>query len=177
MGLICGNCKYERPSNHRGADTSCPLCNTAYPTGLAAPAIGGAPLSKATHSQRKKRTIAVVIAILLVVAVVIVKPYFDEYQAETRAKNKKHETIIKGQNAIKGFLVDPNSAEFKIEYVFWSSSTDIVCGSVNSRNRAGGYVGFQRFIWYTPNGEEKVAISGEHIQDGFGISSWDNLCK
>lgn len=48
MGLLCGNCKYERPNNHRGADTSCPLCNTPYHSELAKLGKEAAPLPTTT---------------------------------------------------------------------------------------------------------------------------------
>ena len=50
MGLICGNCKYERPNNLKVTDTSCPLCDTPYPTESEKLAIDAAPLPTTTSS-------------------------------------------------------------------------------------------------------------------------------
>ena len=95
----------------------------------------------------------------------------------SKTNNKKDEILVRAQDAIKGVLVDPDSANFKIEKVKVSSAAATVCGTVNSKNRAGGYVGFRRFIWNVYQGEEQFAISGEDIFPKFHISYWDIYCK
>ena len=88
---------------------------------------------------------------------------------------KKNEIQNKGLNAVKNVLVDPDSANFKIEKVSWGSTSAIVCGTINSKNRAGGYVGFRRFYWFSSNGEETIKFEEEHSTSFKG--SWDILCQ
>jgi hypothetical protein len=60
----------------------------------------------------------------------------------------RHAIIInQGETIAQLALVDPKSAEFMdSELVNRFGSPAYVCGSVNARNRMGGYVGFHRFI-------------------------------
>jgi hypothetical protein len=53
-------------------------------------------------------------------------------------------------NQVKGALNDPDSAKFSD--VAYFSGTKAGCGSVNAKNRMGGYFGYTRFI-ALPNGE------------------------
>jgi hypothetical protein len=46
---------------------------------------------------------------------------------------------------VKSMLNDPDSAEFRDLRV--STDKSIVCGSVNAKNKFGGYVGFRRFYF------------------------------
>jgi len=116
-----------------------------------------------------KGVIGFVVAVSLVVTVAIGRPYYLEYQAQ--------KVIAKAQRVIKSYLVDPDSANFKVEKVLSDNSGSIVCGEVNSKNRAGGYNGFHRFIWASYADGDKIAVSGENIQDRFDISYWDIFCK
>jgi len=63
-----------------------------------------------------------------------------------------HNKISKAKNAVLERLVDPESAHFKDIKIKNSVGFEwIVSGEVNSKNRMGGYGGFQRFI-YTKSG-------------------------
>lgn len=53
-------------------------------------------------------------------------------------------------NQVKGTLNDPDSAKFKDVKYF--SNTKAGCGSVNAKNKMGGFVGYTRFI-ALPEGE------------------------
>jgi hypothetical protein len=114
----------------------------------------------------RKGVVVPAVSALLIIAVFVGKPYF-----------QKQAVITTAQDAIKRHLVDPGSAEFKIEKVVYSSISGTVCGEVNSKNRAGGYVGFRRFIWNVLEGKESIAVSEERIQDDFSISDWAIFCK
>lgn len=45
-------------------------------------------------------------------------------------------------------LADPESARFRNVRISsnWTVAGSVACGEVNARNRAGGYVGYQRFV-------------------------------
>lgn len=44
-------------------------------------------------------------------------------------------------------MIDPQSTQFRNVFVSMRSEKGaVVCGEVNSKNRAGGYVGFKRFV-------------------------------
>jgi len=54
------------------------------------------------------------------------------------------------QQKVKRFLNDPESAQFSD--IRTNPKTDVTCGSVNAKNRMGGYVGAKRFVIFS-NGE------------------------
>lgn len=60
--------------------------------------------------------------------------------------------------AIKDFLKDPTSAEFRSEKV---SSSGVYCAEVNSKNSYGGYTGFDRVI---ANGKNYVIFERSGVQ-------------
>ena len=53
--------------------------------------------------------------------------------------------MVDAQNAIKAELSDPSSATFREMRFSTTSAATVVCGEVNSRNRFGGMVGYERF--------------------------------
>lgn len=119
MGLLCGNCKYERPSHHRGADTSCPLCNTPYPTGLAAPAIGGVPLSKASNSRRNK-TIVIVAAVALLLGLAIVNEkyhYYANYQYDHLLGFDRPDRARAAEDMVRTFYSDKGASVVEVTLI------------------------------------------------------------
>lgn len=60
------------------------------------------------------------------------------------------EEIAKAQAAIVRQLIDPASAQFKITTIrhVGSAGAVVFCGFVNSKNRFGGYTGFQPFVLF-----------------------------
>lgn len=82
-------------------------------------------------------------------------------------------SVISGaQQAVKRQLVDDRSARFKNVYVVaQSSGAKAVCGEVNSKNRAGGYAGYQHFI---SAGTESTTYLEEQVPDF--AEAWNQLC-
>jgi len=52
--------------------------------------------------------------------------------------------IYQAKKAVREQLVDPDSAEFRNMV---SVSDGLVCGEVNSKNRMGGYAGYEKLIY------------------------------
>ena len=67
------------------------------------------------------------------------------------------------ENAVKSLLVDPDSAKFNETHV--SEDKRVACGSVNSKNRMGGYSGDMSFmivdgtVWLPDEKNSDIAIS------------------
>lgn len=67
------------------------------------------------------------------------------------------------ENAVKSLLVDPDSAKFNETHI--SEDKRIACGSVNSKNRMGGYSGDMTFmvidgtVWLPDANNTSIAIS------------------
>ncbi|WP_341989785.1 hypothetical protein [Azorhizobium sp. AG788] len=58
-------------------------------------------------------------------------------------------SFISARRAVSDRLFDPYSAKFnEMQYVS-TSNAQIVCGSVNSKNRMGAYIGMQSFAYDT----------------------------
>lgn len=52
-----------------------------------------------------------------------------------------------GVEAVRAAMLDPESAQFRnVRVVANRGGGKLVCGEVNSKNRLGGYVGFQPFL-------------------------------
>ena len=67
------------------------------------------------------------------------------------------------QTAVKGVLNDPDSAKFGSIDVHGHDAGLVACGTVNAKNRMGGYVGEMPFmVWsdkvYFDEGDYKVAL-------------------
>lgn len=78
--------------------------------------------------------------------------------------------ILVGEEQVKSQLRDPNSANFKNQFI---GNKGDVCGEVNSKNGFGGYTGFQRYA--VLNGS--VVIEGGNL-DSSGFSSiWASYCR
>lgn len=54
--------------------------------------------------------------------------------------------ISKARSTVRSDLYDADSAQFRNEQVYRPDGRTVVCGEVNSKNRLGGYSGFQPFI-------------------------------
>lgn len=104
--------------------------------------------------------------------------------AEKKVRDVEDSIILKGQNAIRDHLKDPESARFKNTFVFVKRNNLVlyfsenlrdslaVCGEVNAKNSMGGYVGYKRFF---SNGKDAGRIETE---DDYEFQShWENLCE
>lgn len=81
--------------------------------------------------------------------------------------------IASAQQAVKRKLVDERSAEFRnltVE-VQPTSGTKVVCGQVNSKNRMGGYGGYQHFI---SAGVDELTFLEEEQPDFANL--WNEVC-
>jgi hypothetical protein len=79
---------------------------------------------------------------------------------------------VGAQQAIKGKLRDPDSAQFSNLRVSSKAGMDIVCGEVNSKNGFGGMGGKQQFI---SNGAT-LAFLQEEVEDGSWPEVWNKYC-
>lgn len=79
--------------------------------------------------------------------------------------------IAAAQSAVKRQLVDDRSARFRDVTVETASGTKVVCGQVNSRNRAGGFGGYQHFV---SNGLDQLTFLEENRSDFAKI--WNAVC-
>lgn len=78
----------------------------------------------------------------------------------------------KGKDAVRQHLVNPNSATFRNVYVANSDGVKTVCGEVNSRNREGDFIGYQRF--YSRGGAENTFLENTSFE--FSVN-WDKYCE
>lgn len=84
---------------------------------------------------------------------------------QAQKEHEASEKIKLAEIAVKQQLIDPESAQFR--------NQNGNCGEVNSKNRVGGYTGFQRYI-ATP--ELKFAYFDQDHSPLFQ-ESWDKSCK
>ena len=76
------------------------------------------------------------------------------------------------KQAVKRKLLDERSARFRdVSVVVQASGMKAVCGEVNSKNRAGGYAGYQHFI---SAGTESTTYLEEQVPDF--AEAWNQLC-
>ena len=94
-----------------------------------------------------------------------------KYQDEREIENKKIDLIFHGERQIISKLKDGASASFSNVFI---STTDFVCGEVNSKNSFGGYSGFQRFISAYPSGI--YALEESTSKQEFK-KSWSKYCE
>lgn len=102
-------------------------------------------------------------------------------EAKERAANERAQgnsdysdtlVISAAQQAVKRKLLDERSARFRdVSVVVQTSGMKSVCGEVNSKNRAGGYAGYQHFI---SAGTESTTYLEEQVADF--ASAWNELC-
>jgi hypothetical protein len=73
--------------------------------------------------------------------------------------------ITVAQQAVKGRLKDPSSAEFRNERVgSYQGKAIVVCGEVNAKNSFGGMTGFERFV---SNGGDVTVLESEMAEGEF----------
>ncbi len=58
------------------------------------------------------------------------------------------------RTAVRERLTDPRSAQFQRE----RTSKSAVCGEVNAKNRMGGYVGFQQYLFSTDTKTARISV-------------------
>lgn len=60
--------------------------------------------------------------------------------------NGVEKTLAEAQNAVRGYLKDPDSAKFQNMRIVDFNGGKAVCGNMNGKNSYGGYVGFKSFV-------------------------------
>ena len=105
------------------------------------------PLAPTTPIQKKKK-LYLILAIVAAAIVLI---------AGTVAYFKHFKPIAEAKEAVRDLLKDPDSAKFyDVEKVVNTHNKEIfVCGEVNAKATAGGYVGKTKFLYNT---KTKVAL-------------------
>lgn len=63
--------------------------------------------------------------------------------AEKSTKPPEDTRIVEAKQRLREQMTDPESTNFRGVYL---GTNGVVCGQVNSKNRMGGYAGFQRFF-------------------------------
>lgn len=104
---------------------------------------GPAPSSVDKDSPRQAhvwKNVAAVIAIGFVVSVLI---YLQVYEGDKSKSYVDSGLIEAGQSAVARQLSDPASAQYRN----FSTAGDCLTGEINAKNRLGGYVGFQDFLY------------------------------
>lgn len=66
--------------------------------------------------------------------------------ADRLESGTEKDVIRESTSAVKASLIDPDSAQFRGVKIIRSDGKIVVCGQVNSKNRMGGYIGYQNFI-------------------------------
>lgn len=72
----------------------------------------------------------------------------------TRAEQPPEEAKVAMREAVRGAMIDPGSTRFRWHDLPADFNGPIYCGYINSRNRFGGYTGYQLFtvILFGPEG-------------------------
>jgi hypothetical protein len=71
--------------------------------------------------------------------------------------------IARAKAVVRANLRDPDSAQFQDIIVFRHGNKHTACGSVNSKNGLGGYVGYRPFIYREPS--YGLIIAGKDFND------------
>lgn len=109
---------------------------------------------------------------LVLLAVLDARGKFDSArpQAQEKAGPDEWQITEVGNRAVRGRLKDPDSAQFRGQFV---GKAGVPCGEVNSKNAFGGYVGYQRYI---ASGGGLVFFEQEVAADEFE-AAWLKLCR
>ena len=152
-----------------GEAPSCPHCGALDPTrGVAARTQRGA-------DQRKIFIIVTLVFGTLFLAVVARNGTPEsadagESPAVLQAREDR-ELEYQAEEAVRGTLRDPKSAEFQSVTVVRKAGSIAVCGSVNAKNGFGGYTGFQPFM--SRGGVAMIRQSESSTQF---LSLWNRAC-
>lgn len=95
------------------------------------------------------------------ILIIILLPllFLGEAQTKTPGNTINFEKI---RQAIKQKLTDPDSAKFKNMRLFNAGQkSELVCGEINSKNRFGGYTGFQPFAYAIDQSEGFFEVGGD----------------
>ena len=150
--LKCSKCSAFYPSS----DSACPSCQ--HPKGAMSPLV---------QSIFK-------FGALFLVSFAILFWIFGGGKSSSGPAVVSDTTVVAGAiAAVKANLKDPGSADFgKIARRRVGVGKDVACGTVNSKNSFGGYVGAKRFI-YT---HERSSVLFDDGAPDF-TTAWQSLCR
>lgn len=130
------------------------------------------PKSKKKVEEKKYGFGTLIVAVVFVF--MIISAFNDDNEnakkKEPTQKDKETVWIIKGKDAVKNKLKDPNSAKFKDVYYF-NKGVHMTCGKVQSKNSLNGYSSFQRLV---SAGKASNTFLEEQVSDFETV--WKNFC-
>lgn len=88
-------------------------------------------------------------------------------------KGQQQLWIVKGQEAIKARLKDPDSAEFRNVGFYSGGPAPVACGEVNAKNGFGGYTGYERFI---ASGSKLAILASDMRSSAEMQKAWEQMC-
>jgi hypothetical protein len=74
--------------------------------------------------------------------------------------------LSKARKSILSELKDPGSAQFRDVRKGTDEDRARICGQVNSKNGYGGYVGFQKFVYF-PDSDESVILDDDFVSPSY----------
>ena len=77
------------------------------------------------------------------------------------------------EEKIRDRMIDPESTKFRKDFVSVLSGAPVVCGEINYKNSLGGYVGYQQFIWVSPDAK----YFGAETKADEMKRQWETLCE
>ncbi|MCC7325686.1 MAG: hypothetical protein IT521_02630 [Burkholderiales bacterium] len=80
--------------------------------------------------------------------------------------------IAAGEALARAEVSDPESARFRRSFVSSKWAYPVTCGEINYRHRAGGYLGFQRFVSAGP-----VAQREDEMSEAQFARLWSVMCE
>lgn len=90
------------------------------------------------------------------------------------------------REVVKGFMFDPESAQFRNDVPAVRGGDGVWCGEINGRNRMGGMVGFTRYVAEVYTDRELASVmdrvhferngTGARDDDGFP-NKWRIFCE
>lgn len=126
-----------------------------------------------------KSSVGVIVSGLSALGIIVLLGVFFVNRSEPEEKAapiNASESLVMGRafTAVRGLMKDPSSTEFGLSRrLVTADGKNIVCGTVNSKNGFGGYVGFKRFIYIYESGSVMVEQSAR--ESDFS-QAWHSLC-
>lgn len=117
---------------------------------------------KPTKCNKKKLCVSLLLVVVAAGGYTLLGGYFSPEERAIKLEVKEaagHQA--RATQLVKQYLTDPESAIF--EHVRYVVSTGVICGSVNAKNRMGGYVGMTVFI---------VGVEGDVTFEATGASKY-----
>jgi hypothetical protein len=71
------------------------------------------------------------------------------------------------QDYVGGMLKDPQSAQYRFDFMTTDGNSNAVCGAVNGKNAYGGYVGYKRF--YVEIVNDRAVTGGLQGREGLEL--------